>query len=91
MSNSQLNKFKSRIKNGTKVNQNFSSNLSGGSNDWTNFLQKILLTNTQLSRPREAFVNNSSANLKLSKTHLSKMGQSGIFLSRVFVFDEKCT
>ena len=46
------------------------------SNDKTNFLHK-LLTNTQVSRIRKAFANGSSANIKFSKTHLSKMIQLG--------------
>ena len=44
LSNSQLNKLISGIKNGTKVTLNLSSNLIGNSNDETNFPHKILLT-----------------------------------------------
>ena len=43
---------------------------------------KLLLTNTQDSKLRRAFANNSSANIKLSKTQLHKIGQSGGFLDR---------
>ena len=50
------------------------------SNDENNFSLKLLLTNTQDSNLRKAFVNNSSANIKLSKTQLHKTGQSGEFL-----------
>ena len=78
LSNSQLNKLKSRIKNGTEVTLNISSN---GSNDETNFPHKLLLTITRISRLRKAFANNSSANIKLSKTQLHKIVQSGGFLS----------
>ena len=46
LSNSQLNKLKSRIKNGTQVTLNLSSNAVVESNDETNFPQKLLLTNT---------------------------------------------
>ena len=46
LSNSQLNKLKSRIKNGTQVTLNLSSNAVVESNDETNFPQKFLLTNT---------------------------------------------
>ena len=42
----------------------------------------MLLTNTQVSKLRKAFANNSSANIKLSKTQLHKIGQSGGFLGR---------
>ena len=41
----------------------------------------MLLTNTQVSRLRKVFANGSSANIKLSKTQLLKIGQSGEFLS----------
>ena len=51
------------------------------SNDEYNFLHKLLLTNTKVSMLRKAF--NSSANIKLSKTQLNKIGQSGGFLSRL--------
>ena len=44
LSNSQLNKLKSTITNGTEVTLNLSSNLIGGSNDETNFPHKLLLT-----------------------------------------------
>ena len=50
LSNSQLNKFKSRIKNGTKVTLNPSSNLIRNSNYETNFLHKLLLSDTQVSK-----------------------------------------
>ena len=62
----QLNKLKSEIKNGTEVTFNLSSNLFSHSNDETNFAHKLLITNTQVSRLRKAFANNSSANIKLS-------------------------
>ena len=40
--NSQLNKLKSAIKNGTKVTLNLSTNLIANSNDGTNFPHKLL-------------------------------------------------
>ena len=43
----------------------------------------MLLTNTQVSKLRKAFANNSSANIKLSKTQLHKIRQSGGFLGRL--------
>ena len=83
LSNSQLIKLKSAIENGTEVTLNLSSNLVGGSNDKTNFPHKLLLTNTQVSKLCKAFANNSSANIKLSKTQVHKIGQSGGFLGRL--------
>ena len=79
-SNSQLNKLKSAIKNGTEVTLNLPSNLIGSSNDETNFPHKLLLTNIQVSKIRKAFANGSSANITFSKTHLSKMIQSQLIL-----------
>ena len=64
MPNSQLNKLKSGIKNGTEVTLNLSSNVIGDSNDAINFPQRLLLTDTQVSRLRKAFANGSSANIK---------------------------
>ena len=77
LSHSQLNKLKSGINNGTEVNLKVSSNFIGDSNDDNNFLHKLLLTNTHVSRLRKAFANGSSANIKLSKTQLREIGQSG--------------
>ena len=69
------------VNTGTKVTLNLSSNVVGDSNGETNFPDR-LLTYTQVSRLRKTFANNSSANIKLSKTQLHKMGQSGEFLGR---------
>ena len=49
LSNSQLNKLKSGIKNGTGITLKLSSNVIGGFNDDNNFPHKLLLTNTQVS------------------------------------------
>ena len=81
LSNSQLNKLKSAIKNETEVVLRLSSNMIG--NNETNFLHKLLLTDRQVSNIRKSFANNSSADIKLSKIQLSKMIQSGGFLSRL--------
>ena len=51
--------------------------------DETNFPHKLLLTDRQASNLRKSFANNSSADIQLSKTRLSKMIQSGGFLSRL--------
>ena len=80
LSNSQLNKLKSRQKNGPEVTLKISLNVVGESADENNFPHNLLLTNTQFSKLRKTFANNSSANIKLSKTHLHKIGQSGGFL-----------
>ena len=47
LSNSQLNKLKSGIKNGTQVTLDTSWNAIGESNDETHFPNELLLTNTR--------------------------------------------
>ena len=81
LSNSQLNKFKSAIKNETEVVLRLSSNMIGDNE--TNFPHQLLLTNRQVANIRKAFANKSSTDIKLSKTQLSKMIQSGGFLGRL--------
>ena len=49
----------------------------------TNFPHKLLLTNRQVLNLQKVSANTSSANIKLSKTQLSKMIQSGGFLGRL--------
>ena len=85
ISTSLLNNLKSAIKNGTKVPLNLSSNLFGSSNDETNIPHKLLLTNTQVSKIERAFANSSSANIKFSKSQLSKMMQLGGILGELVV------
>ena len=82
-SNSQLNKLKSAIKNEVEVVSRLSSNMIGNSGDETNFLRELLLTNRQVAKLRKAFVNDSSTDIKLSKTQLSKIIRSGGFPSRL--------
>ena len=77
LSNSQLNKLKSALKNGTEVTLNLSSSVTGDSNDENNFPHKLLLTNTKVSKICKAFANGASTNIKFSKTQLHKIGQSG--------------
>ena len=56
---------------------NLSSNLIRNFNDETSFTHKLLLTDTKDSKICKVFSNGSSANIKFSKTQLSKMIQSG--------------
>ena len=72
--NLQLDNLKSGIKNGTEVTLTTYSNVVGDSNDENNFPHKWLLINTQVSKLRKAFANGSSANIKLAKTQLHKIG-----------------
>ena len=70
------------MKNGTEVTLKLSLNVIGDSNDENNFLNKLSLINAQVSKLRKC-LNGSSANIKLSKTQLQKIGQSGEFLDRL--------
>ena len=55
----------------------------GNSEDETNSPHKLLLPNRQVANLRKASANHTSADIKLSKTQLSKMIQSGGFLSKL--------
>ena len=69
LSRLQFNKLKLGIKNGIEV----TSNGICDSNIDTNFSHKLSLPDRQVASFRKAFVNNSSANTKLSKIQQSKM------------------
>ena len=73
LSNSQLSKLKSAIKNETEVVLILSSNMIGNSNDKINFPIKLLLADRQVANLRKAFANNLPTDIKLSKTQLSRM------------------
>ena len=79
LSNSQLNKLKSSIKNKTDVVLRISSNMVSNSNDNTNFPHELLLTNRQVANIRKAFANRSSIDINLSKTQLSKLSNQEDF------------
>ena len=51
----------------------------GNSDDKTNFLQKLLLTNRQVANLCKACVNHTSTDIKLSKAQLTKMQVRWIF------------
>ena len=84
VSNSQLDKLKSAIKNETELVLRLSSNMVSNFDDETDFPRRLLLTNRQVANLCNAFANYLSADIKLSKTQLSKKIQSGGFLSRLF-------
>ena len=81
LSNSQLNKLKSVIKNETGLVLRLSLNVIGDNE--TNFLHKSLLTNGKVKNLHKALSNNLSNDIKLSKTKLSEMVQLGGFLGRL--------
>ena len=57
LSNSQIHKLKSTIKNGTDVILMLSSNLIGNSDDEANFPHKLLLTNRQVANIHKTIAN----------------------------------
>ena len=83
LSNSQLNKLKSGIKNEADVVLRLSSNMIANSDDEINFPYKLLLTNREVANLRKDFANCTSTDVKLSKTQLSKVIQSGGFLGKL--------
>ena len=65
------------------ITLNLSSNFVGDSHDEINFLHKLLLTNTQVSKLLKAFSKHVSANIKSSKMQVHKIGKSRGFLGRL--------
>ena len=57
LSNSQLNKLKSAIKNETDAVLRLSPNMIGNSDDEINFPHKLLLSNRQVANLCKAFAN----------------------------------
>ena len=79
LSNSQVNKLKSAIKNETYAVLRLSSNMIGNSDDEANFPHKLMLTNRKIANLRKTFANHTSTDIKLSKAQLTKM-EKGKFL-----------
>ena len=80
LSNSKLNNLKSAIKNKTEIVLRLSSSMIENKTD---FPHELLLTNRQVANFRKVFTYSLSTDIKLSKTQLSKMIQSGGFLGRL--------
>ena len=76
LSNTQLNKLKSIIKNKPEVVSRLSSNMLGNSDDENSFQHKLLLTNRQAPNLRKAFSNTLSTEdfLVDFQIHYSKQG-----------------
>ena len=72
LSNSQLNKLKSSIKNETDVVLRISSHLVSNSNDNTNFSHELLLTNRQVANIRKAFAKIHQLILNYQKLNYQK-------------------
>ena len=57
--------------------------VSNSNDNNTNFPHELLLINRQVANIRKAFAKNASTDIKLSKTQLSRMIQSGGFLGNL--------
>ena len=80
LSQSQIKKLKHAAQNKTGVTLRISNNMLG--KDENNFPHELMLTNTQVAKLRKQ----KAANIKLSKAQMSKMAQSGGFLSTLLKF-----
>ena len=83
---SNSHKLKTGIKNETAVILNLSSHLIKNFNDETNFPCKLLLPDPHVLKICEAFASGSSANIKISKTQLSKIEQLGGVLHGIPIY-----
>ena len=76
LSDTQLKKLKTAVKNKTGTTLRISLKMFNGNN----LPHELLLTTKQKTKLRNAFNNNVSTDLKLSKAQISKIIQSGGFL-----------
>ena len=72
LSNSQLNKLKSSIKNETDVVLRISKSMVGNSNDNTNFPHELLLTNRQVANIRKVSLITHQLTLNYQKLNYQK-------------------
>ena len=79
LSDSQIKKLKDAVKDNTGTTLRIDLKMFNG-NDLPH---ELLLTTRQKTKLRNAFNNNMPADLKLSKTQISKILQSGVFLSKL--------
>ena len=76
LSDSQLNKLKNAVKNGQGLTLRMNIKIFNGNN----LLHELSLTTRQTTRLRNALKNKMSTDIKLSKSQISKIIQSGRFL-----------
>ena len=79
LSDSQIKKLKDAVKYNTGTTLRISVKMFNGNN----LSHELLLTTRQKAKVRNAFNNNMSADLKLSKAQINKIIQSGRFLSKL--------
>ena len=78
LSNSQLNKLKSAVKNKQETTLRMNARMFNGNN----LPHELLLTTRQTNKLRSAIENNMSADMKLGKAQISKIIQSGGILGK---------
>ena len=76
LSDTQLKKLKDEVKNNTAITLRINLKMFHGNN----LPHELLLTTWQKTKVRNAFNNNMSTDIKLSKAQISKIIQSGGFL-----------
>ena len=79
LSNSQLNKLKSAVKNKERTTLRMNARMFNGNN----LPHELLLTTRQTTKLRNEIENNLHADIKLSKAQISKIIQSGGFLGKI--------
>ena len=79
LSDSQLKKLKDAVKNNTGTTLRITFKMFKGNN----LPHELLLTTRQKAKIRNAFNNNTSTDIKLSKAQTNKIIQSGRFLGRL--------
>ena len=80
LSNSQLNKLKSAVKN----KQGTTLRMNGRMFNGNNLPHEFLLTTRQTTKLRNAIETNLQTDIKLSKAQISKIIESGEFLGKIF-------
>ena len=81
LSNTQIKKLKDAVKNNTGTILGISLKMFNGNN----LLHELLLTTRQKTKIRNAFNNNTSTDIRLSKVQINKIIQSGGFLGRLLI------
>ena len=79
LSNSQLNKLKSAVKNKQGTTLRMNARMFNGNN----ISHELLLTTRQTTKLGDAIENNLQTDIKLSKDQISKIIQSGGFLGKI--------
>ena len=79
LSDLELNKLKSAVKNKQGITLRMSARMFNGNN----LPHELLLTTRQITKLRNAIENNMATNIKLSKAQISKIIQSGEFLGKL--------